>query len=152
MIWLKNGLYGDETDGHVDNIACFAAPGKIIMQVCNDPNDENYIISRENLEILNNATDAKNRKFEIIKIEQPAKAEHEGSRLTLSYLNFYFVNGGIILPVFGEAAKKTDEIAIKTLQTVFPQRKIKTVNGMAIITEGGNVHCATQQMPDLKRS
>jgi agmatine deiminase len=146
IIWLKNGLCGDETDGHVDNVACFAAPGKIIMQVCDDPSDENFKISRENLEILQNSTDAKNRKFEIISIQQPPIMEHEGSRLTLSYLNFYFVNGGIILPVFGGVAEKTDKMAVKTLQATFPERIIKTVNGMAVISEGGNVHCATQQM------
>jgi agmatine deiminase len=116
------------------------------MQVCNDPSDENFKITRENLEILQNSTDAKNRKFEIIPIEQPPMMEYEGSRLTLSYLNFYLVNGGIVLPVFGGIAEKTDKLAIKTLQASFPDRKIKTVNGMAVITEGGNVHCTTQQM------
>lgn len=146
IIWLDRGLSGDETDGHVDNVACFAAPGKIIMQVCNDPSDENFKITRENLEILQNSTDAKNRKFEIIPIEQPPMMEYEGSRLTLSYLNFYLVNGGIVLPVFGGIAEKTDKLAIKTLQASFPDRKIKTVNGTAVITEGGNVHCTTQQM------
>lgn len=101
IIWLKRGLSGDETDGHVDNIACFAAPGKVIIQVCDDPQDENYEITRENLRILEQAVDAKGRKLEIIPIQQPPRVDYEDSRLTLSYLNFYFVNGGIILPVFG---------------------------------------------------
>ncbi|GKU77487.1 agmatine deiminase family protein [Paenibacillus sp. L3-i20] len=147
IIWLKRGLSGDETDGHVDNIACFAAPGKVILQVCNDPADDNYEITQENLRILENAIDAKGRKLTIIPIEQPPLREFDGQRLTLSYLNFYFVNGGIILPVFGGAAEETDRKAEQVLAAAFPDRKIRTVNGMAIISEGGNVHCTTQQMP-----
>lgn len=147
IIWLERGLAGDETDGHVDNIACFAAPGKVLMQICEDPEDENYKITQENLDILRSAIDAKGRKLEIIPILQPPKAMEEGKRLTLSYLNFYFVNGGIILPVFGGEAKGTDELAQKVLKDVFPDRKIRTINGRAIIKEGGNVHCTTQQMP-----
>ncbi|ARK32844.1 agmatine deiminase family protein [Halalkalibacter krulwichiae] len=146
IIWLKNGLSGDETDGHVDNVACFADPGKVIIQVCHDVNDDNYQITQENLEILRNATDAKGRKLEIIEIEQPPAVHFEESRLTLSYLNFYFVNGGIILPIFGGAAKETDQKAIEVLQATFPDRIIKTIDGMAVIKEGGNVHCTTQQM------
>ncbi|MFD1177604.1 agmatine/peptidylarginine deiminase [Paenibacillus puldeungensis] len=147
IIWLKRGLHGDETDGHVDNVACFAAPGKVILQVCEDPNDENYEITQENINILSEAVDARGRKLEIIKIQQPPKAIFEDQRLTLSYLNFYFVNGGIILPVFGGAAEETDRKAIQVLSETFPDRKIRTVDGMAIIREGGNVHCTTQQMP-----
>lgn len=152
VIWLKNGLDGDETDGHVDNIACFAAPGKIIIQTCDDPNDDNYRITLENLEILNNSTDAKGRKFEIIPIAQPPRTEYKGERLTLSYLNFYFVNDGIILPIFGGSAEETDKMAEKVLSETFPNRRIRTVDGTAVIKEGGNVHCTTQQMPASKSS
>lgn len=151
IIWLKRGLSGDETDGHVDNVACFAAPGKVILQVCDDPADENYEITQENRAILANAVDAKGRKLEVIEIPQPPKAFHEDQRLTLSYLNFYFVNGGIILPVFGGAAEETDRKAAEILGEAFPDRKIRTVDGMAIIREGGNVHCTTQQMPAGRR-
>jgi agmatine deiminase len=147
IIWLNRGLSGDETDGHVDNVACFAAPGKVIIQVCNDPSDDNYAFSQENLRILREATDAKGRKLEIIEIEQPPYREYDGDRLTLSYLNFYFVNGGIVLPVFGGDAEETDRKAVEALQAAFPDRVIRTVDGMAVIAEGGNVHCTTQQMP-----
>lgn len=147
VIWLKSGLFGDETDGHVDNIACFTEPGKILMQVCEDPEDDNYAITRENFKILNAATDAMGRKFEVIPIQQPPKMYYNNKRLTLSYLNFYFVNGGIILPVFGGQAEETDRLAVQVLRRLFPERRIRTVNGMAIVREGGNVHCTTQQMP-----
>lgn len=151
VIWLKRGLSGDETDGHVDNIACFAAPGKIIMQTCDDPSDENYKITLENLEILNNSTDAKGRKLEIIQINQPPRADYEGERLTLSYLNFYFVNDGIILPTFGGNAADADKKAEEILSLAFPDRKIRAVDGIEVIKEGGNVHCTTQQMPSPKK-
>lgn len=147
VIWLKRGLSGDETDGHVDNIACFAAPGKVILQVCDDPEDENYEITQENLRTLRETADAKGRSIEIIPIQQPPYRANDEKRLTLSYLNFYFVNGGIVLPVFGGAAEQTDRLAVQTLQKAFPDRTIRTVDGMAIICEGGNVHCTTQQMP-----
>jgi agmatine deiminase len=147
VIWLKKGLYGDETDGHIDNIACFAAPGKILLQICDDPEDDNYGITQENLKILTNSTDAMGRSIEIIPIQQPPMLEHKGSRLTLSYLNFYFVNGGIILPIFGGNAEDTDKKAEDVLKEVFPGRRIRKINGMALIKEGGNVHCTTQQMP-----
>ena len=147
IIWLKRGLSGDETDGHVDNVACFAAPGKILMQVCDDPEDENYSITHENMAILQESTDAKGRPLEVIPVPQPPAVKIGDRRLTLSYINFYFVNGGIILPVFGGAAAETDRRAEQVLRAVFPERRIRTVDGMAVVKEGGNVHCITQQMP-----
>jgi len=149
VVWLKDGLDGDETDGHIDNIACFVAPGKILIQICDDPEDDNYKITQKNLKILSKETDALGRKFELIPIQQPPKLcdSETGTRYTLSYLNFYFVNGGLILPVFGGEAAGTDRLAVQALAKLFPERRIRTVNGLAIIREGGNVHCTTQQMP-----
>jgi Peptidylarginine deiminase and related enzymes len=147
IIWLHRGWVGDDTDGHVDNLACFVRAGVIAAQVCSDPADPNYEISQENLEILENAVDAKGRPFEIIKIEQPPADFYDGNRLTLSYLNFYFVNGGIVLPIFGGRAATTDQAAENTIQKLFPERKIVTINGSVIARGGGNVHCLTQQMP-----
>ncbi|WP_407314530.1 agmatine deiminase family protein [Desulfosporosinus sp. SB140] len=149
VIWLKKGLAGDETDGHVDNIACFAAPGKILLQICDDPTDENFEITKLNLALLKQETDAQGRSLEIIPIKQPPKLYDPVTkeRLTLSYLNFYFVNGGIILPIFGGEAAEMDRSAVLVLNEIFPERRIRTVNGRGIIREGGNVHCTTQQMP-----
>lgn len=147
IIWLNRGLSGDETDGHVDNVACFAKPGVIVIQACHDSKNSNYEFSQENLEILRNSRDAKGRKLEIIELPQPPERMYEGVPLTLSYLNYYLVNGGLILPVFGGDASECDKKAVQILQEVYPDRKIVTVDGMALITEGGNVHCITQQMP-----
>jgi agmatine deiminase len=149
IIWLQRGWVGDDTDGHVDNLACFAKPGVIITQVCSDPADPNHGISLENMRILEAATDAHGRPFEIITIQQPPACFYEDMRLTLSYLNFYFVNGGLILPVFGGKAAATDHSAQETLQKVFPGRRIATINGSIIARGGGNVHCLTQQMPEV---
>ncbi len=148
IIWLEQGLFGDETDGHVDNVACFAKPGTILLQTCSDPNDPNYEISQQHLNVLSQSIDAAGRSIEIIEIPQPPARYYEGERLTLSYLNFYFVNNGIILPVFGEDAAQADQVAIDILSKVFPTRKITPINTSALITEGGNIHCITQQMPN----
>lgn len=162
VIWLPRGLYGDDTDGHIDNVACFAKTGLVIMQDCADPLDPNFLISRENRRILESATDARGRKLEVIGVEQPPTIEYNGTRLTLSYLNFYFVNGGLILPVFGRTPHgvsaplprelqkevlKTDEWAETVLKQIFPQRRVVTVDGLQVARGGGNVHCLTQQMP-----
>lgn len=147
IIWLKKGLFGDETDGHVDNAACFAYPGTVILQICDDSKDPNYLITQENKRILEETTDARGRRLKLIELPQPPVRYYAEERLTLSYINFYMVNGGIILPVFGEEAAKTDKEAERILQEAFPDRIIRTVNGMPLIKEGGNVHCITQQMP-----
>ncbi|ABZ84877.1 agmatine deiminase. putative [Heliomicrobium modesticaldum Ice1] len=147
IIWLKKGLCGDHTDGHVDNVACFARPGVVLLQVCSDPEDPNYAISRENLEILRQAVDAKGRSLEIIPIEQPPALYHKGVRMAASYINFYFVNGGIILPIFGGECAETDRQAEAILARVFPDRTIVPIESRIILTGGGNIHCATQQMP-----
>lgn len=147
IIWLSRGLAGDETDGHIDNIACFARPGVVIMQSCSDQADPNYEITRENRAILEQSTDAEGNQLQIIEIPLPPAAYYQENRLTLSYLNFYFVNGGIILPIFGGAYQAMDKIAIETLQKTFPDRQIVPIDGMSLVKEGGNVHCITQQMP-----
>jgi agmatine deiminase len=118
------------------------------MQIATDPTDENTAIAAENLRILTAATDARGRALEVIPIPQPPRAEFRGRRLTLSYVNFCFVNGGIILPVFGGSAAATDAQAARILQDLFPGRRIRRIDGQAIIPEGGNVHCTTQQMPE----
>ena len=147
IIWLDQGLFGDETDGHIDNVACFVKPGVILLQVCEDPCDPNYARTQQNRAILSKSIDAAGRKIQVIELPQPPAAYYQGERLTLSYLNFYFVNGGIILPIFGGGAQAADQEAIAILSAVLPDHKIVTIDGMKLIKAGGNVHCITQQMP-----
>jgi agmatine deiminase len=147
VIWLNRGLFGDETDGHVDNVACFVKPGVVLIQACHDPSNPNYDYSQENLNILKEAKDAKGRSLQIVELPQPPRRYYEGVELTLSYLNYYLVNGGLILPIFGKDAANCDQEVIRILTELYPERKIVTVDGMGLIKEGGNVHCITQQMP-----
>ncbi len=149
FIWLKQGLFGDETDGHIDNIACFAKEGTIVIQTCHDIEDPNSQIAKDALDTLAKARDAKGNPLEVIEIPQPPARYYKGERLTLSYLNYYLVNGGLLLPVFGGDAVEADQKAKAILQSVFPDRKIVPIDGMGLIKEGGNIHCITQQVPKV---
>lgn len=143
MVWLEKGLYQDETDGHVDNVACFVDEKTVLMQSCSDPNDPNFQPLQKNKEILTAAG------LDVVTVEQPPARYYCCERMPLSYLNFYLVNGGVILPVFGKEAAKTDDAAKSTITSLFPDRKVIPVDGSKLIVEGGNVHCITQQMPVL---
>ncbi len=147
VIWLEKGLFGDETDGHIDNIACFVAPGKILIQTCEDVDNPNYTISRDNIEILKRAKLAGGMAIEVVSLPGPPVRYYRGKSLAMSYLNFYIANDAIILPIFGGDAKESDDRAVSTMKKLFPDRDIVTTNGMALVKEGGNVHCITQQIP-----
>jgi len=151
IIWLDQGLWGDETDGHVDNLACFIQPGRVLIQVATEADSPNMPNSRKNLAILESARDAKGRKLEIVTIPEPPRRTCRGESLTLSYINFYPVSGGLIVPVFGKEGdadmKKADDRALGILREQYPDRKIVPIDGMKIIKGGGNVHCITQQIP-----
>ncbi len=162
IVWLKKGIYNDETNGHVDNILCVVKPGVVMLAWTEDENDPQYEISKENLEILENTTDAKGRKIEVIKLMLPKPIlitdeesggvdavlgtlpRCEGDRLAASYVNFYICNGGVVYPTFNDA---NDELAKETLQKAFPDRKIVGVPAREILLGGGNIHCITQQQP-----
>lgn len=145
IIWLNQGLIGDETDGHVDEIACFIAPGKVLALITNDKSDVNYDILQENLEILKSANDAKGRKLEIFVVEQPPATYLENERLTLSYINFYRANHGIVMPAFGY--EYHDKAAHELFIKLFPEHKITQVMALDIFAGGGGIHCITQQQP-----
>lgn len=144
IIWLGEGLQDDETNGHIDNLACFVRSGVILALTCRDPQDGNYTVLQDNLHRLRLATDANGRKLEVIEIEQPACQMQSGMRLTLSYLNFYIANGGIIMPIFSDPA---DASAIAILTRLFPQRRVVAVPAYDLVHGGGGIHCITQQQP-----
>lgn len=162
VLWLKRGIYLDETNGHVDNICCFVKPGKVLLAWTDDQNDPQYEISKENLDYLEGETDAQGRKLEIVKIHVPnpvliTKDEEdgvdavdgtlprlEGDRLSASYANFYVCNGAVILPIFGDPH---DDAAVATIKECYPDREVVTVYAREILLGGGNVHCITQQQP-----
>lgn len=162
VIWLKRGIYLDETNGHVDNIFNFVRPGEVMLAWTDDKNDPQYEISKECLDILESETDAKGRKFTIHKIHVPNPVlitEEEsggvdviegtlprqvGDRLAASYANYYTANGAIIFPLFNDPH---DELARNTLAAAYPDREIVGVPAREIILGGGNIHCITQQVP-----
>lgn len=163
VLWIPYGIYKDEdTNGHVDNICQFVAPGKVVLAWEDNPEDPQHERSQAAYDYLTSETDAKGRHLEITKIHVPnvvtiTKEEsegvdvvegtfprNEGDRLPASYINYYNCNGAIILPVFDDPH---DEEAVKTLQSLFPDRKIETIYAREILLGGGNIHCITQQVP-----
>ena len=162
IIWLPEGLYMDETDGHVDNLCCFVRPGEVLLSWTDDPSDPQYHRSLHAYQLLSAATDAKGRPLAVHRIHQPGplyRTETEiiggdaaapaspriiGNRLAGSYVNFYIANGGIVMPLFDDPQ---DEKALKTVEKLFPERQVRGVQSREILLGGGNIHCITQQQP-----
>jgi agmatine deiminase len=145
FVWLGQGLDKDDTDGHVDNIACFVRPGVVMAVTCDDPADPNHAILADNLSRLAKARDAKGRALEVIELPLPREARYlDGQRLALSYVNYYIANGGIVMPSFGDA---NDGLALEIVSKAFPDRKVVQVPAGAILAGGGGIHCITQQQP-----
>ncbi len=163
VLWLENGIYLDETNEHVDNIVHYCAPGVIALAWTEDKNDPQYPLSKSAYDYLSKETDAYGRKLEIHKLHIPNEVlitkeeslgvdkidgtlpREEGDRQAASYANFYIANGAVILPIFGDDTY--DDLAIATLQKIFPDRKIEPIYAREILLGGGNIHCITQQLP-----
>ncbi|KAK1295937.1 Agmatine deiminase [Acorus calamus] len=166
IIWLPRGLsHDDDTNGHVDNMCCFVSPGKVLLAWTDDESDPQYERSVEALAVLSNATDARGRKLDIIKLHVPgplhmtdeeakgiycplgtAKPRLIGTRLAASYINFYIANGGIIAPAFGD--DRRDKEAFDALSSAFPNHQVIMIeNARELVLAGGNIHCITQQQP-----
>lgn len=145
VIWLKRGLEGDHTDGHIDDFARFISHNKLIVCKPSDKNDSNYNHLCESIEFLKSWKHKnKNYRFEIIEVPLPKPMYLEGERLPNSYANFIFVNEGIILPLFN---CEEDSIAIDIFKKSFPDRKIVGIDSTLLIEEGGGLHCMTKQEP-----
>ncbi len=146
FIWLGRGLQDDDTDGHIDNLACFVRPGVVMTVVCDDPEDPNHPVLQENLHRLKAAKDAKGRSLEVIELPLPRERRyHDGQRLALSYVNFYIANGGVVMPSFGDSQ---DATAFDIVSKAFPERRVVQVAASDILIGGGGIHCITQQQPD----
>jgi agmatine deiminase len=149
VIWLDKALEFDTTDGHVDNLACFARPGVVAVLAEADPSDPHYEPLRENRRRLELSKDASGRALEIVEFQQPARQQVRGERVPMSYVNHYIANGGIILPVFGDPA---DAGAVEAATRLYPEREVATVPGLEIVKAGGCIHCITQQEPAPRSS
>jgi len=163
VIWLPNGILGDETNEHVDNFCCFVKPGEVVMAWTDDKEDPQYEVCVKAYEILANTLDAKGRNLTVHKIPMPAKPvvitkydldgfvfeegediREEGEKLAASYANFYICNDAVLVPQFGD---DNDSIACEILGKLFPDRRIAPIMARDIIVGGGNIHCITQQIP-----
>jgi agmatine deiminase len=144
IIWLNKGVAGDDTDGHIDDIARFVAPSTIVCAYEENPADENYAALKENYEILTRTTDQEDKPFRIVKLPMPAPVTDGDERYPASYTNFYIGNSVVIVPVFDDPH---DGDALRILQDLFPERTVTGVNARAMVEGYGTFHCATQQQP-----
>lgn len=162
VIWLGAGVFEDETDGHVDNLACFARPGVVLLTWTDDVDDPQHRISADARERLEAATDVLGRPFEVVLLPSPgplqisaeeaegvdaAEGTHPrraGDRMAASYVNFYLANSRVVMPLLDP---RHDEEAAAILQQAFPEREVVGVQAREILLGGGNIHCITQQVP-----
>ncbi|MCC6847899.1 MAG: agmatine deiminase family protein [Deltaproteobacteria bacterium] len=145
VIWLGDGIAGDDTDGHVDDITRFVAPDTIVTVVEPDPADENHRPLRENLERLRAARDQDGRPFTILELPMPRPVVRDDQRLPASYANFYVANAVVLVPTF---ADPNDEAALALLRRCFPSRRVVGVDSRDLVWGLGAFHCATQQQPE----
>lgn len=162
VIWLGNGVFNDETDGHVDNLCCFVRPGEVALAWCDDRDDPQHAISRDAWERLAAARDARGRRLKVHKLPQPgpllitekeaagvdlregSRPRRAGDRMAGSYVNFYIANRRVVMPLLDPA---TDARALRILRRLFPRREVIGVPAREILLGGGNIHCITQQQP-----
>lgn len=145
VIWLDGSLTDDETGGHVDNLACFTAPGKVLALDPATASEADRPGLERNLETLRAATDAAGRSLEVTLLPLPKpKKRADGRLLTLTYVNFYLCNGAVIVPVFEDSA---DDAAKKVIGQAFPDRTLVPIDASVLLQGGGGIHCVTQQQP-----
>ena len=144
VLWLGDGIAGDDTDGHIDDLARFVAPDTIVTVLEDDPADVNYAVLQDNLARLRAMRDQDGRAFKIETIPMPPALIHDGTRLPASYANFYIANGGILMPTFDAP---TDAVASATLARLFPGRRVIGVPSTDLVWGLGSVHCLSQQHP-----
>jgi agmatine deiminase len=144
VIWLGDGILGDDTDGHVDDLTRFVGPARVVTAVEDDASDPNHTPLRENLERLQSATDVRGRRLEVLELPMPRAVHHEGHRCPASYMNFLIANTVVVVPVF---RCDRDDRALGILREAFPGRRVVGVDCRDMVWGLGAVHCVTQQQP-----
>ena len=150
VLWLGEGIIGDDTDGHIDDIARFVESNVIVCALEDDPEDANYELLNDNLKRLKKMTDANGRPFEVVTLPMPGAVGGSSTdtrnldRLPASYANFYIANKVVLAPIFGH---KNDPRALDTLQRVFPNRRVVGINCEPLVWGMGTIHCVSQQQP-----
>jgi agmatine deiminase len=146
VLWLGDGLVGDDTDGHVDDLTRFISPGRVVSVVEPDMTDVNHAALAENRRRLETMTDAAGRRLETIELPTPGVLEGPEGRLPASYANFYFANQAVLVPIFGVDA---DREALAILEAAIRDRPVVPVPSQNLVLDLGAVHCLTQQEPAL---
>jgi agmatine deiminase len=144
VIWLGAGIAGDDTDGHIDDIARFVNPSTVVCVVEEDPRDENYTPLQENIERLQGSTDQDGHKLTVVSLPSPGRVAYEGARLPASYANFYIANGIVLVPVYNHP---NDKLALGILADLFPDRRVIGLPCAPLVIGLGAIHCVTQQQP-----
>jgi len=144
VIWLGRGAVGDDTHGHVDDIARFVRRGAVFLSVSHNPSHMNYDSSQDNLRRLSSARDANGAQIEVIELPFPDEVRLNGEIVPASYANFCFANGAVIVPIFNVPQ---DDEAIEIFERSFPDKKIETVYSTPFLYGGGTLHCLSQQEP-----
>jgi len=145
VCWLTGGIIGDDTDGHIDDLARFINPTTIVIGVEDDPRDQNYRALKNARRQVDLLRDQNGQPFTIIEIPMPGVVEHKGKRLPATYVNFYFVNGAVLVPTYRR--KKNDRRAMEILQRHLPKHKVIGIDCVELIWGLGAIHCLTQQQP-----
>jgi agmatine deiminase len=143
-IWLGRGCAGDDTHGHVDDVARFVAPGIVALAFEEDPSDDNHEASLDNFERLGRERDAAGSKLRVARVPFPRPVMMLGQRLPASYLNFYITNGSVLVPTFNDPA---DRMALNIFADLFPGREVVGVHSVDLVWGLGTMHCLTQQEP-----
>jgi agmatine deiminase len=144
VVWLDKGIAGDDTHGHVDDLARFVDPSTVAIVVEADPSDVNYAPLQENLARLKAATDQDGKPLRVIELPMPRPVVFEGTRLPASYANFYIANGLVLMPTFNDPA---DREALAILASAFPGREVVGIHAVDLVWGLGTLHCMTQQQP-----
>jgi len=148
ILWLKQGIEGDDTDGHIDDLARFTDPRTILACVERDPSSPNRLVLDDNLARMRSFHAADGRPFEVVEIPLPEACEVPGWRLPVlpaSYVNFLIVNGGVLVPTFRQG--RNDDRALGMIRELFPDREITGIDCLDLVEEGGTLHCISQQQP-----
>lgn len=151
VIWLDDGLVGDHTDGHVDNIARFIAPGKVVCMRPSGADDPNAEVLNAIRRALENATDAAGRRLEVITIPSPGLALLDGEPVPASHMNFYIANHSLVMPSYAGLTGRDDEAAeaLEILEREVDRAHFYAVDSSALLSGGGSFHCISQQRPKL---
>jgi agmatine deiminase len=144
VLWLGRGIAGDDTHGHVDDLARFVEPGRVVAVVEDNPSDENYEPLQENLRRLENMTDVDGKALEIVTLPMPEPVYFRGRRLPASYANFYIGNDCVLTPTFNDP---NDRRALAVLADSFPTRTVVGIHAVDLVWGLGTLHCLTQQQP-----